>query len=334
MTALSVIVPVYQAAEYLDCCVESILAQTFSDLELILVDDGSTDGSAARCDRWAAADSRVRVIHRENGGVSAARNMGLDAARGEYVAFVDSDDWVEPQMYENLLAAAREYDCAVVLCDCRKVSPGGERLYTHPIRPGYYDRAALEQEYFPHLLMMETVEYPATISNCLMIFRRETARRVRYLEGLRHGEDLLFGAELMLGADSFYYRKGYAPYRYRMTPGSASRRFDPDLWEDHRRMLERMEAVFGNRAEFDFSRQVELCRLFCMYQALSHLRRGPVSRRERGRRMKEILEDPKVRQMLRRLKLSGLPISRKQKMITRLCRWAPRVLILYYGGIP
>lgn len=121
MTALSVIVPVYQAAEYLDCCVESILAQTFSDLELILVDDGSTDGSAARCDRWAAADSRVRVIHRENGGVSAARNMGLDAARGEYVAFVDSDDWVEPQMYENLLAAAREYDCAVVLCDCRKV---------------------------------------------------------------------------------------------------------------------------------------------------------------------------------------------------------------------
>lgn len=333
MPKLSVIVPVYQAQAYLDRCVESILAQTFPELELILVDDGSTDGSGGICDRWADRDRRVRVLHRENGGVSAARNAGLDAARGEYLALVDSDDWLEPGMYEAMLAAARKHNCDVVLCDCRKEHPGGGVLYTHPIRPGYYGRAALEAEYFPHLLMMEHVEYPATISNCLLLFRRELVRDLRYLPGISHCEDLLFGAELVYRADSFFYMKGQALYHYRMTPGSASRRFDPALWADFRRLHGRLREVFGGR-EFDFSRQIDLCLLFFLYHTLTHLRHGPLSRRERGRQMARVLHDPEVRAMLARLDISALPISRKQKWITRLCRRGRRVLIWYYGGFP
>lgn len=328
---LSVIVPVYQAMDYLDQCVESILGQTHAALELILVDDGSTDGSGERCDEWASRDRRVRVLHRENGGVSAARNSGLDAAKGEYVTFADSDDWLEPEMYERMLTAAG--DCDVVLCDCVKEHPGGPELYTHPIRPGYYDRAALEREYFPHLLMMENVEYPATISNCLLLFRRELVRDLRYLPGLRRGEDLLFGAELVYRAGSFVYLKGYAPYHYRMTPNSASRRYDPSVWADHRRLLEGLREAFGGEA-YDFSRQLDLCGLFFLCHALSSLRRAPLDRRERGGQMARVLADPEVKELLRRLDVGPLPISRKQKYITRLCRFAPRVLIWYYGGKP
>lgn len=97
---ISVIVPVYKAEAYLHRCVDSILAQTFQDFEVLLVDDGSPDRSGEICEEYARKDSRVRVFHKENGGVSSARNMGLDNARGEYVCFVDSDDWINQKMFE------------------------------------------------------------------------------------------------------------------------------------------------------------------------------------------------------------------------------------------
>ncbi len=112
---ISVIVPVYKVEPYLDRCVQSILRQTFRAFELILVDDGSPDGCPAMCDAWAKQDRRIRVLHKENGGLSSARNAGLAVATGRYISFVDSDDWIEPQMLEylwNLLQAHPEAQIA------------------------------------------------------------------------------------------------------------------------------------------------------------------------------------------------------------------------------
>ena len=106
MPQISVIVPVYKVEQYLKRCVDSILHQTFSDLEVILVDDGSPDNCPAMCDELAKADKRIRVIHKENGGLSSARNAGMKIAQGKYIGFVDSDDDVEPDMYETMLEAA------------------------------------------------------------------------------------------------------------------------------------------------------------------------------------------------------------------------------------
>ena len=102
MPAISVIVPVYKVEKYLDRCIESILNQTFKDFEVILVDDGSPDRCPAMCDEWAKRDSRITVLHQKNGGASSARNAGLRVAQSEYIGFVDSDDWIEPRMYEIL----------------------------------------------------------------------------------------------------------------------------------------------------------------------------------------------------------------------------------------
>lgn len=99
---ISVIVPVYKVEPYLDRCVRSIVEQTYTDLEIILVDDGSPDNCPAICDAWAERDSRVKVIHKQNGGLSDARNAGMDIATGEYIGFVDSDDWIAPEMYQIL----------------------------------------------------------------------------------------------------------------------------------------------------------------------------------------------------------------------------------------
>ena len=118
---ISIIVPVYKVEKYLQKCIDSILAQTFRDFELILVDDGSPDNCPALCDAAAQKDARIRVIHQKNGGLSAARNAGLDIARGEWIGFVDSDDAIEPEMYKTLYDIAVQENADVVVCNFRLV---------------------------------------------------------------------------------------------------------------------------------------------------------------------------------------------------------------------
>ena len=113
---ISVIIPVYNVERYIRQCLESVLSQTYRDLEILIIDDGSTDGCGGICDEYAAADSRVRVIHQPNEGVSAARNAGLGAATGEYIGFVDPDDWIEPRMFEVMLDTLLSSDADISVC--------------------------------------------------------------------------------------------------------------------------------------------------------------------------------------------------------------------------
>lgn len=123
---LSIIVPVYKVEKYLSKCIESILAQTFTDFELILVDDGSPDRCGEICDKYAQQDNRVVVIHKANGGVSSSRNAGIEKATGEYIGFVDSDDYISPTMYEQMLASAERHSADIVICGVYRVTEDGQ----------------------------------------------------------------------------------------------------------------------------------------------------------------------------------------------------------------
>ena len=125
---ISIIVPVYQVEKYLNECIDSILAQTFTDFELILVDDGSPDNCPALCDAAAKRDSRVRVIHKQNGGVSTARNAGLDAAQGNWIAFVDSDDTAAPEYLEKMHKAVLETGADFAICSSQCIDETGKTL--------------------------------------------------------------------------------------------------------------------------------------------------------------------------------------------------------------
>ena len=117
MPSISVIVPVYKVEDYLERCLDSILSQTFSDFELILVDDGSPDRCGMICDEYKEKDQRIKVIHKENGGLSDARNKGIDIAHGDYLSFIDSDDWIHPQYLELLMKANEENHTSISICD-------------------------------------------------------------------------------------------------------------------------------------------------------------------------------------------------------------------------
>lgn len=134
---ISIIVPVYKVEPYLRKCIDSILNQTFKDFELILVDDGSPDRCGEICGEYAKRDSRIVVIHKENGGLASARNVGLDIAKGDYIGFVDSDDWIEHDMYELLYKICINYNCDIANCSSKiffknkTVINGGHQLIIH-----------------------------------------------------------------------------------------------------------------------------------------------------------------------------------------------------------
>ena len=125
---ISVIIPIYNVEKYLEKCIDSVLAQTYRNIEIILVDDGSTDKCADICDSYLKKDSRVKVIHKVNGGLSSARNAGLDIAEGDFISFVDSDDFIEKEMLEKLYEALMEADADMAVCNFRWIDTNGARI--------------------------------------------------------------------------------------------------------------------------------------------------------------------------------------------------------------
>ena len=177
---LSIIVPVYNVAPYLDKCIESILAQSVSDFEIILVDDGSTDASAEICDRWAQNHPCITVVHKENGGLSDARNAGLAIAQGEYVGFVDSDDYICPDMYQKLIMLAEEHNAQICTCSFTKVDGAGNIITCYPEleQDMVYQRHDFIDNYYPR------IRWELLLNMCNKLFRRELFQKVRFPKGL------------------------------------------------------------------------------------------------------------------------------------------------------
>lgn len=167
MKKISVIVPVYNSIDCLERCVASICAQTYSCLEILLIDDGSTDGTDELCDRLAAEDERIRVRHKENGGASSARNVGLQMAEGEFLGFVDSDDYIEPYVYEEMLRTLEAGGHSVAQISRDEMDESGKRLPDICLPP--------EKEFFcdAEIFIRELLLHRGDCSFCTKLFRRE-----------------------------------------------------------------------------------------------------------------------------------------------------------------
>lgn len=169
---ISIIVPVYNVEHYLKKCVDSICHETYRNLEIILVDDGSTDRSGSLCDEFATSDSRIRVIHKSNGGLSDARNVGMELASGEWWMFVDSDDYIAPDAVETLLRAAIENHCEIAVCNMMRIYEDGEQepFYCPVTEPTIW---AGEQRF-------ETLRQPSV---CNKLFRADLFKEIRFPKG-------------------------------------------------------------------------------------------------------------------------------------------------------
>ncbi len=191
---ISVIIPVYNVEAYLARCVDSILSQTYGNLEVILVDDGSPDDSGSICDGYARQDSRVQVIHKPNGGLSSARNAGLDAATGEYLSFIDSDDWIEPDTYEHMMGLLDKYQAKLVSFGNYEVDgAAGEK--TLGICPGK-EECITGEEMVGRLFRWDGCDS----SVCDKIFHASLFRSFRFPEG-KLSEDVAITYRIILQVD-------------------------------------------------------------------------------------------------------------------------------------
>ena len=214
---ISVIVPIYKVEAYLDECVRSIVGQTYPHLEIILVDDGSPDGCGALCDEWAKRDDRIKVIHKPNGGLSDARNTGLEIASGDYIAFVDSDDWIEPEMYERMLSALLREDADICACRISSRYPDRRADWGCP----EYRVTDPEQTY---AMLYDDAAYPVSAWNKL--YRKELWKELRFPVG-KICEDAFTTYRLIHSAKRIV-QLPEALYCYRIRPESImTSRFSP-----------------------------------------------------------------------------------------------------------
>lgn len=216
MSLLSIIVPVYNMERFLGECVDSILNQNFTDFELILVDDGSKDASPDLCDEYAKKDSRVKVIHKANGGVSSARNMGLDAAKSDYVALIDSDDFVDANMYGVMVGEMMASDYDLVVCGYDYVDEDSrvQRPYnTAPNR--VLDKNQLIYEFL-------NIDPTVRFGTCNKVFKRQLIGDLRYDENLKSGEDgeFLFRYIMKMTNPTLFVEKPF--FKNRERQGSAT----------------------------------------------------------------------------------------------------------------
>ena len=242
----SVIVPIYKVEPYLRQCVDSVLAQTYRDFELILVDDGSPDGCPAICDEYAVKDTRVKVIHKPNGGLVSARQAGLQAAQGEYIAPVDGDDWVAPDFLDQAAKILDAYDVDMVSFGFARAEENGKTRALHEIVPeGFYDRARKEAELWPRMLMSQSTERLSG-SMWSKVYRRTLIlpHQMAVDQRLFMGEDAACILPVYRDAASIYISYKTA-YYYRTRSGSMTHSFQPAQLESVRLLFQAIEKLDG-----------------------------------------------------------------------------------------
>lgn len=238
---LSIIVPVYNVQDYLDTCIKSLISQTYERIEIILVDDGSTDDSGRICDRYADLDSRIQVIHKENGGLSDARNLGIEIAKGEYVGFVDSDDWISTKMYEVLLKNLEVSKADIAVC---------ERVAVYPDRMedcGGTDSICVMNQEESLDILYANKKYGSYA--CNKLFRKELFKSIRFPKG-RLFEDIYIMHELFgLANHVVFIDTGL--YFYLQRPNSIVNSKNLDNWEEYVDAL-----VFKRNSRYSIGREL------------------------------------------------------------------------------
>lgn len=222
MPKISVIVPIYNVEKYLENCINSIIVQTLEDIEIILINDGSTDKSYEIINKYKAIDSRIIVINKKNSGVSAARNSGLKVSRGEYIAFIDSDDWIEQNMLEKLYKLGKKYNSEVVACNFKSFNDIYNTFNKYPIDEGEYVGKSVIKEKILSKVISGKLKTPVWDK----IYKKEFLQNnnIKFDEKITRFEDWYFIIEVYEKVHNLYYLDKNM-YNYRIANNTLSNKY-------------------------------------------------------------------------------------------------------------
>ena len=327
---VSVIVPIYNVEKYLDECIGSILSQTYENLDIILVDDESPDSSPQMCDEYAKRDSRIRVIHKKNGGLGFARNSGLDTAKGKYVMFVDSDDSLEKAAVETLVRFAFEYNAQFVKGAFIKIDDSKTVLFEKTQDFKVFNETSIEYELRPRMLGSS----PSKSDSIEM-----SVWATLYGMDIIKSTNLRFDSERSFVCEDLPFNLSYLArcttalmitekiYCYRYNPNSLSEKYVPDKFNRIVDMMHQIQTRFPGLTKRE---QVRLARLFFVFlrkYLKFELSRSNVSKWDIMNGMRKICENPTTEQFIKEYPIPLLPF--KQKIFLRLVK-DRSVRILYF----
>lgn len=274
---ISVVVPIYRVEDYLEQCVRSLVCQTQPGIEIILVDDGSPDGCPQLCDRLADGHSHIRVIHQRNGGILAARRAGAAAASGEYITFVDGDDWVEPELYAQVAAIIDQAAPDIISYGYSSIRDGCAPV---PVRQrigaGLYCRSDLEASVFPVMLSQPPYfSFGVLPSLCCKVIRRPLLLQelASAPDEVRIGEDLAVSLPCMLRAESVFFCD-LTGYCYRQNPSSVVHTCDPRTAERSALLLDHLTERIAACQQPALARQLNDYAVFLLEYCLNSLMKG------------------------------------------------------------
>lgn len=312
MALVSIIVPVYNVEKYLKRCVESLLSQTLKDIEIILVDDGSTDNCPALCDEFSKIDDRITVVHKHNGGLSSARNAGLKVAKGKYIGFIDSDDTANPTMFEDLVSTIQKEHVDFVMSDYIRIEKNDQHfLKTVNIAGGKYSKDDIKSIIFPNLIMGSNIDYGPLLSvwHCLYDSAFLKTHDIKFDEEVRWSEDNIFSSIVGYYAESFYYLKGKGLYNYFQNPGTITTTYRKGSWDVYCTMNKHLKEFFKDKTDYDFSNQLKL---HLIYYACVSTRQTKILRyKERKQELIKILYTPELISSFKNINLNYLPLKLK-----------------------
>lgn len=321
---ISIIVPVYNIVDYVSYCIESLITQNYQDLEIILVDDGSKDQSSKVCDEWSKRDSRIKVVHKFNGGLSSARNAGLDIATGEYVLFVDGDDYLANGAISTMVTIVEANKVDFVQFGYEEVDnyegvEDAKKINSEKIERSLVTMSLVQDrnEMFRQLYALGGM----AASACTKFIRLETVKKLRFKEGVFH-EDEQFTTRLLIQANSICYINDFLPYKYVMRDGSIIHSIFriqklynlSDIYEERIDILNKVN--FDDVLIITVSRYFE--NLILLYGS--------------AQKINDKVACAFIRQKVRHLLINyELQLSGINKMIVCLCKWRMPGIDIYYG---
>lgn len=321
MPSISVIVPVYQAEKFLHRCLDSMARQTFSDWELLLVDDGSTDGSPALCDQFAAKDSRVRVFHRKkNQGVSEARNLGINEAKGSYITFLDADDCYEFQTLETLWNLREQSGAEAAACGLTYLWPDGKQSVQAQLPAGIYDEAGIREMLINPLVGDRLTQPVFNGYSVCYLFSTEIIRKAHIAFDGPYLEDELFVLEYFCNIRSLAVTD-QPLYRYFLHGESATHHYMKNFSQVFARFMERKEALvarYGLESARPQWRESSNWAGLLIAVGNEYAKGNSKSIRQRQKAVKEFCRRPEMEKAIRELAPVGL--SPNKQMVANLVR--------------
>lgn len=316
---LSVIVPVYNVEKYLKRCVDSILAQTEKDLEIILVDDGSTDASGTMCDEYAKEYGHIKVIHKENGGLTSAWIAGAKVSKGDYLGFVDSDDWIDADMYKRMYDKAKEHDVDMVLCGLVKEFENTDRKNTYltdRLTKSFYSETEIKESIVPVFLCDGSFDSRAIpASRAMKLYRREIImNNIKYCnDEVSIGEDLVITFACFMDTKSIYAIHDFYPYHYWINESSLTGKHDRNYLDKLIVLRNQLMKINEVKSGYEYGQQIINDFLFLVLMCVKEeIHKNKTDKPKQViKRVKEICENQYVQQALKEYSMPKMMLSGK-----------------------